>query len=169
MEPTDLSSHAAVVITVSDEVASGDDTDRGGPVAVDLLQRLGLFVEHRVVPDEPSQISASVTEAISRGARVVVASGGTGLGPRDLTSQTISDLLSFEIPGIGEEIRRRGAGHTPVALLSREVAGAVVGEGHLPALVLAIPGSRGGVRDALAVLSELLGYIIDQLDGAGHR
>jgi molybdopterin biosynthesis enzyme MoaB len=99
---------------------------------------------------------------------MVVTCGGTGLGPRDNTTAVVRDLLSFEIPGIAEEIRRRGLQHTPQALVSREVAGAIVRPGRPAVFVLAAPGSRGGVRDALGVVGESLRYIIEQLDGAGH-
>lgn len=157
----------AVVLTVSDEVASGADADRAGPVAAALLADLGCEVISAVVPDEPDAIVAAVRKAIATGARVVLASGGTGIGPRDRTPQAVRGILAFEIPGIAEEIRRRGLAHTPQALISREVAGVVTGD-HPPALVLAVPGSRGGVRDALAVVGDQLGYIADQLDGAGH-
>ncbi|MGC4152327.1 MAG: MogA/MoaB family molybdenum cofactor biosynthesis protein [Propionicimonas sp.] len=158
----------ATAITVSDEVASGADADRGGPVAAGLLGELGCEVTSAAVGDDPSAIVAAIRDAIAGGSRVVLACGGTGIGPRDLTSQAVRELLAFEIPGIAEEIRRRGLAHTPQALVSREVAGVVTGPGHRPALVLAIPGSRGGIRDALAVIGDQLGYIIDQLDGAGH-
>ncbi len=157
----------AAVITVSDEVASGADADRGGPVAFALLGELGWDVVTAVVPDDAGAIVAAVRSAIAGGARVVLASGGTGIGPRDHTPEAIRGMLAFEIPGIAEEIRRRGLAHTPQALVSREVAGVVVGD-RPPALVLAVPGSRGGVRDALGVVGDQLSYIIDQLDGAGH-
>ena len=158
----------AAVITVSDEVASGADADRGGAVAAGLLGELGCEVTSAVVADDPAAILTQVDAAVAAGARVVVACGGTGIGPRDHTPQVVRGLLTFEIPGIAEEIRRRGLAHTPLALVSREVAGVLTGPDHPPVLVLAIPGSRGGVRDALGVVGEQLGYIIEQLDGAGH-
>ena len=158
----------ARVITVSDEVAGGTDADRSGPVALELLAGLGFDTSTTVVPDDPDAIRAAVRDAIGEHARVVLACGGTGIGPRDHTPEAIRGLLSLEIPGIAEEIRRRGIAHTPQALVSRPVAGAVLGQGHPPVLVLAVPGSRGGVRDALDVVGAQLGYIIDQLDGAGH-
>ena len=158
----------AAVITVSDEVASGADTDRGGPVAAGLLRELGCEVTAAVVPDDPPAVTEAIYAAIAGGARVVLACGGTGIGPRDLTPQAVRRMLAFEIPGIAEEIRRRGLAHTPQALISREVAGVVTGTDHPPALVLAVPGSRGGIRDALGVVGDQLAYIVDQLDGAGH-
>ncbi len=159
---------SAAVLVVSNEVASGTDADRGGPVAVGLLHDLGVSAEKVVVPDDPARIRTAITEAIAAGARVVLACGGTGIGPHDHTADVVGELLTFEMPGIAEEIRRRGNGHTPIALVSREIAGIVRPEPGPPVLLLAVPGSRGGIRDALGVVGPMLGYIVDQLDGAGH-
>lgn len=156
-----------LVLTVSDEVASGADTDRGGLLAVELLAEHGLIAHREVVGDAVPAIEAAIQAAVARGVRVVLASGGTGIGPRDLTSGVVARLIGVELPGIGEEIRRRGAAHTPRALISREIAGLILTEGA-PVLLAAIPGSRGGVRDALAVIGALIPYLLDQADGAGH-
>lgn len=158
----------ARVITISDEVIAGSDEDRGGLLAVDLLAQAGALVDRVVVPDRPESIRQAVEDAIADGVRVVLTCGGTGIGPSDHTAEVMADLLSFEIPGIAEEIRRRGAEQTPLALVSRQVAGAIVRPGRPAVFVLASAGSRGGVRDALAVVGGLLGYVIEQLDGAGH-
>jgi molybdopterin biosynthesis enzyme MoaB len=80
----------------------------------------------------------------------------------------ISGLLTFQIPGIAEEIRRRGIAHAAPALVSREIAGAIVPANGPPVFVLCAPGSRGGVRDALEVVGPVLSYVLEQLDGAGH-
>ncbi len=158
----------AAVIVVSDEVASGADSDRGGPVAEAELARYGVPSERTVVPDEPNLLRTAILSAVADGARVVIACGGTGIGPRDRTSDVVRALIDFEIPGIAEEIRRRGAAHTRLALVSREVAGVMHRVDAPAVLLLAVPGSRGGIRDAMGVLGELIGYIIEQLDGAGH-
>ena len=158
----------AVVITVSDEVAAGTDEDRGGRLALDLLLEAGVPAERVVVPDDPVRIRQAVEAAVEDGCRFVLTCGGTGIGPSDYTTAVVAGLLSFEIPGIAEEIRRRGAEQTPLALVSRQVAGAIVRPGRPAVFVLASAGSRGGVRDALAVVGGLLGYVIEQLDGAGH-
>ena len=159
---------SARVITISDEVVAGLDDDRATPVAVELLTDLGLDVTTSLVGDDPDAIRAAITAAVAEGARVVLACGGTGIGPRDHTPEVVRSLLSFEIPGIAEEIRRRGVTHAPQALVSRALAGAMVGRAHAPVLVLAIPGSRGGVRDTVEVVGNQVRYILDQLDGAGH-
>lgn len=158
----------ARVITVSDEVAAGTDDDRGGLLAVDLLTGFGADTARIVVGDEAERITAVVTQAVADGVRVVVTCGGTGIGPRDRTIDAVTGLLTYEIPGIAEEIRRRGLAHSAPSLVSRAVAGVIRRDGSPAAFVLCAPGSRGGVRDALDVVGPLLGYIVAQLDGAGH-
>lgn len=157
----------ATVITVSDEVFSGQDTDRGGPLAVELLAAHDVAASLVVVPDRLEAVRTAVRDAITAGSRIVLTSGGTGIGPRDVTVDAVTPLLAYQVPGLCEEIRRRGATHVPTALVSREVAGVV--EGEVPAFVLTAPGSRGGVRDAVAVAGPLLAHIVAQLDGAGHH
>ncbi|MBK9159868.1 MAG: MogA/MoaB family molybdenum cofactor biosynthesis protein [Propionibacteriaceae bacterium] len=156
----------AAVVTISDEVVSGADEDRAGPIAVSLLGELGIAATLTVVPDDQTAIRAGVWRAIRTGVRVVIASGGTGIGPRDVTVEAVAPLLTYQIPGLGEEIRRRGAVKLPEALVSRAVAGVILGDP--PTFVLAVPGSRGGIRDAIEVVGPMMGYIVDQLDGAGH-
>lgn len=154
------------VVTVSDEIADGRDQNRAGPVAVELLAAHGATATLVVVPDDTTAIAAAVRAAIASGSRVVITSGGTGIGPSDVTVDAVTPLLSYPLPGIVEEIRRRGAAHVASALVSREVAGIVLGEPS--AFVLTAPGSRGGVRDAVDVIGPLLAHIVGQLDGAGH-
>jgi molybdenum cofactor synthesis domain-containing protein len=158
----------ATVITVSDEVASGKDSDRGGPVASELLTELGLDVVGQVVSDDEAQLEGALQDAIASGARFVMTCGGTGIGPRDLTSDVIARHLAFEIPGIAEEIRRRGKEHTAQALVSREIAGVITPDTGPRVLVLCAPGSRGGVRDAIGVVGPMLNHIVEELDGKGH-
>ena len=156
----------AAVITVSDEIASGADVNRAGPLAVALLAAHGATARLLVVRDRAPEIADAVLTAVAEGARAVLTSGGTGIGPTDVTVDAVAPLLSYQVPGIAEEIRRRGAVHAPAALVSREVAGVIVG--NPSAFVLTAPGSRGGVRDAIETVGPLLGHIVAQLDGAGH-
>ena len=154
------------VITVSNEIAAGSDQNRAGPVALELLAGFGARADLVVGPDDVDAVAAAVRAARGRGSRVIVTSGGTGVGPDDVTVDAVAGLLDFQVPGVCEEIRRRGAEHGPSALISREVAGVIRGQPSV--FVLTAPGSRGGVRDALAVLGPLLVHIVAQLDGAGH-
>ncbi len=102
--------------------------------------------------------------AVDAGARAVVTTGGTGLTPTDLTPEVTRPLLDREVPGIAEAIRAYGVGKgVPTAALSRGVAG-VRGQ----ALVVNLPGSRGGVKDGLAVLSPLIVHAVEQIVGSDH-
>lgn len=151
----------AVVITVSDRCARGERDDRSGPLAADALRDAGYDVEVRVVPDGVVEVTQALRTALADGARVLVTTGGTGVGPRDLTPEATAQVLDRELPGISEAVRR--AGGVPTAVLSRGLAGTV---GN--AVVLNAPGSTGGVTDALTVLVPLLPHLLDQIDGGDH-
>ena len=160
--------YLAAVITCSDRAAADIYEDRSGPVLRDGLAALGFEVEPaRIVPDDAAVIAAAIAEAVAAGARVVLTTGGTGISPRDVTVEASRPLLTYELPGIAEAVRAAGAATTPLACLSRGVAG-VIREPGRSAFVFNAPGSRGGARDALAVLEPLLVHIVEQLDGADH-
>lgn len=162
-------SHAAAVITCSDRASDGVYEDRSGPIAADALTGAGFTVADRVVvPDDAEQIRLAIWTAVTQGARVVVTTGGTGVSPRDVTVDVTSELVDYEVPGLMEEVRRRGAEHTPMALLSRGVAGVVSFDDAQRAVVINAPGSTGGVRDTMAVVAPLLAHLVGQLDGGGH-
>ena len=108
----------AAVITCSDRAVSGAYSDRSGPLLRQALDALGFETrDPRVVPDNLVMIRAAIREAVASGARVVLTTGGTGVGPRDVTVEATLDLLACELPGIMEAIRRHGAEKTPRALL----------------------------------------------------
>ena len=155
----------AAVITCSNRSAAGERADESGELLASLLAQAGYLVSPRVVvPDEIGAIRAAVRAAIEAGAQVVVTTGGTGLAPTDVTPEAVRPLLDREVPGIAEALRLAARDRVPTAVLSRGVAGTI---GR--ALVVTLPGSPGGVRDAMAVLTPLLGHITDQLCGSDHR
>lgn len=162
--------HHAVVVTCSDRAASEVYEDRSGSILREALRDLGFMVADAViVPDEKTAIQDAIRTALSAGARVIITTGGTGVGPRDITVEATKDFLSYEIPGLMEEIRRYSVDKEPRALLSRGLAGVIRPDGAAPTLLVNAPGSRGGARDTIAVIGPLLHHIVDQLDGKGHE
>jgi len=155
----------AAVITCSNRSAAGERADESGELLASLLAEAGYLVSPRVVvPDEIGAIRAAVRAAVDAGAQVVVMTGGTGLAPTDVTPEAVRPLLDREVPGIAEALRLAPRDRVPTAVLSRGVAGTI---GR--SLVVTLPGSPGGVRDGMAVLTPLLGHIVDQLCGSDHR
>lgn len=154
----------AEVVVASNRAASGVYADETGPVIVDFLRGLGFVVGEPVVVPDGDPVGEAIRAAAAGGARAVLTTGGTGLTPTDRTPEVTREVLDFEVPGIAEAIRAAGlAKGVPTAALSRGLAG-VVGS----CLVVNLPGSRGGVRDGLAVLEPMLLHAVEQVVGSDH-
>lgn len=152
------------VVTVSDRVSRGEAIDRSGPLAVSLLVEHGITAGSPVVvADDPGAIATQVAAAADEGVDVLVLTGGTGLGPRDVTPDTVLPMLERVLPGVAEAMRASSRDRVPTADLSRGFAGT---RGRT--VVLGLPGSTGGVRDGLAVAGPLLRHAVEVLAGAGH-
>ena len=150
----------AHVITISDGVFHGTRLDKSGPALVELLRESFEVTGPEVVPDEVERITEAIETATTRGAELVVTTGGTGLGPRDVTPQATASLIEYEVPGIGEEMRRAGAASTPMAALSRATAG-VRGK----TLIINVPGNVKGATESLQAVMPILGHAVQLLRG----
>lgn len=158
------SSPRAEVVVASNRAAAGVYEDATGPLIVEFLRELGFAVDAPVVVPDGDPVGAAIADAAAGGARVVLTTGGTGLTPTDRTPEATRALLDREVPGIAEAIRSYGVTQgVPTAALSRGVAG-VVGS----CLVVNLPGSRGGVKDGLAVLRPILVHAVEQVVGSDH-
>jgi molybdenum cofactor synthesis domain-containing protein len=155
----------AGVLTVSDGVSEGTREDASGELLAGLLEEEGYEVERRVVPDEREAIAEAIAE-LAEDAAVVLTTGGTGLGPRDVTPEATADVLERRAPGIAEALRADSLAKTPHALLSRGLAGV-----RGTALVVNLPGSPGGCRDGFEVLRPALKHAVELLAGepTAHR
>ena len=153
------------MLTVSDGVAEGTREDKSGSVLAALLGEEGYDVERRVVPDDRDAIAEAIAE-LAEDAAVVLTTGGTGLGPRDVTPEATAEVLERVAPGIAEALRADSLSKTPHALLSRGLAG-VRGQ----ALIVNLPGSPGGCRDGFEVLRPALKHAVELLAGepTAHR
>ena len=151
----------AAVLTVSDGVTDGTREDASGDAAAALLREAGFDVSsRRVVPDERPEIEAALRELAAANG-LVVTTGGTGFGPRDVTPEATRAVIEREAPGVAELMRASGLAQTPMAALSRGVAGAVGS-----ALILNLPGSPKGVRESLAAVLPVIPHAVELLGGA---
>ena len=152
-------------MTVSDGVFAGEREDRSGEVLGELLGGEGYEVERRVVPDEADAIADAIAE-LAEEVSLVLTTGGTGVGPRDVTPEATLDVIHRDVPGIAEAMRADSIARTPHALLSRGVAGV-----RNRTLVINFPGSPGGCRDGFAVVRPALAHALALLGGeeTAHR
>ena len=153
------------VLTISDSVARDERVDLSGPAVVQRCRELGWEVTSSLkCSDDPGQVRSHLRQlADSRRVDLILTTGGTGLGPRDNTPEATLDVAEKVIPGLAEEMRRKGAEQTPNAVLSRGVA--VV---RNVSLILNLPGSPKGAVESLDTLAQLLPHAIQVLHGARH-
>ena len=154
-------SFSSAVVTVSDGVSRGTRPDASGDSAEELLREGGFdVVDRSVVPDERGEIEARLTALAGGGIRLVVTTGGTGFGQRDVTPEATRAVIDREAPGLAELMRWAGLAKTPMAALSRGVAGS-----RGSTLILNLPGSPRGVRESLAAVLPVVSHALELLAG----
>jgi len=153
------------ILTISDSVSRGEREDRSGPALVERCRELGWQVTSALrCSDDPASVRSQLRTICDSGhADLLLTTGGTGLGPRDNTPETTLDVADRTIPGIAEEIRRKGVEKTPTAVLSRGVA--VI---RHQTLIINLPGSPKGAIESLDVVAHLLPHAVEVLRGANH-
>lgn len=158
--------YRAQVITLSDRASKGEYEDRSGPRVVELLnayfqeKKNILEVEHTIIPDDPHALRVLLERAGQDEVDVVITTGGTGIGPRDITPEVVRPMLDKEIPGVMEAIRLKYGTEKPNALLSRGVAGVMANT-----LVYTLPGSVRAVNEYMEEIQKTLKHLIYMLHG----
>ncbi|MCW5824555.1 MAG: bifunctional molybdenum cofactor biosynthesis protein MoaC/MoaB [Cyanobacteria bacterium TGS_CYA1] len=158
----------AKVIVLSDSLSQGEGEDKSGKTIVEHLLSIGFApanVELQIIADDPDELSFLVTEAIDKKAfDLVVTTGGTGVSPTDLTFTCLQSLIEKPLPGVVEAIRTYGQKRNPLAMLSRQVAGT-----RGKALIVSLPGSNSGVKDAMIAAFPHVLHSLDMLNGQKHK
>lgn len=156
----------AGILTASDRCSRGTAEDLGGPALRRLVTERGWDVTvTAIVPDDAAVIASLLREwCDERGVGVVLTTGGTGLGPRDVTPEATRRVLDKELPGVAELMRREGLAHTRMSVLSRAVVGS---RGR--SLIVNLPGSPRGACQSLESIIDLVEHALAMLAGGGHE
>jgi len=156
--PKGLMAH---VVVCSDSISKGDNQDKSGKVIQKEMMALGLQTSYEIIPDESEEIEKIVKGNTSD---ILIFTGGTGAGPRDVTPDTISPLLDIRLQGVEEQMRRYGQERMPYAMLSRSLAGIRDNK-----VILALPGSAKGVKECIDATFPQLLHVFHVLTGKRHE
>ncbi|MFT4601336.1 MAG: cyclic pyranopterin phosphate synthase [Arenicella sp.] len=155
---------SAAVIVCSDTISAGQKEDKAGKAIIEKLEKFKVAIEdYKVIPDEKEAIQFEFNQAIEKKTKLIIYTGGTGLSARDVTPDSIEDLLDRRIPGIEEAIRSYGQERMPYAMLSRSLVG-VKGD----SLVMCLPGSTKGARESMDAVFPFVMHVFGILKGAAH-
>ena len=150
----------AKVVVCSDTISKGIGEDKAGLAIVSKLEAFGIKAERIIIPDEPEEIKSALNEADTD---MVIFTGGTGVGPRDVTPETIEPMLDLRLKGVEEQMRSYGQERMPYAMLSRSVAGIAKGK-----VVLASPGSTKGAAECMDAIFPHVLHVFKVIEGKRH-
>ena len=157
-------SPSCAVLVCSDSCAAGEREDKSGRIIKELLEASGAAVKHyAIVPDDKERIRQQIQEWVAEDIQFIFTTGGTGLGPRDHTVDAVRSILERDANGIVEAMRSYGQTRTPMAMMSRAIAGSV---GHT--LVVTLPGSSDGARESLEAILPAVFHARKMMKGGGH-
>ena len=152
------------IITMSDSISADKSEDKSGPILVKGFAGSGCKADHqKVLPDGSEELIPTIESWIKDGVELIITTGGTGLGPRDLTLQLVEKKFDSKLPGIEQALHAYGRGKVKTAMLSRLTAGVING-----AIVICLPGSTGAVKDALKVLIPTIFHSFHMMKGEKH-
>jgi molybdenum cofactor biosynthesis protein MoaC len=152
------------VVVCSDSVSAGKKEDKAGKAVISLLEKSTIHTSHySIIPDEKIAIQNTVKKLVDEHFDLILFTGGTGLSPRDITPESIAELIEREIPGIMEVARNYGQQRTPYAMLSRGIAGFI---GNT--LVITLPGSTNGAKESMQALFPYVKHIFKVIEGIRH-
>ena len=152
------------VLVCSDSTANGQREDKSGKLIQQLLEELNANVRHyKVVPDDKQQIQKQIKEWVAEDIHFIFTTGGTGLGPRDNTVSAVKEILERDADGITEAMRNHGQMRTPLAMMSRAVAGSIA-----QTLIVTLPGSSDGARESLEAILPAVFHARKMMKGGGH-
>lgn len=155
---------ACAVLVCSDSTAAGEREDKSGMLIKETLQLLNVtVVDYKIVADDIENIQHQVMKWVNDDIPFVFTTGGTGVGPNDVTTEAIKEIISREVPGIAEAMRGYGQMRTPLAMLSRSVAGTIN-----DTLIISLPGSVAGVRESLEAVLPAIFHAASMIKGEGH-
>lgn len=152
------------VITLSDSISSGQGEDKSGPILVDGFKNAGCSVDYqKVLPDGSEELVSTIQDWVNNDVELIITTGGTGLGPRDLTIETLEKIFDSKLPGVEQALHAYGRGKVTTAMLSRLTAGVFNGS-----IIICLPGSMGAVKDALKVLIPTIFHSFHMMMGEKH-
>jgi molybdopterin adenylyltransferase len=150
------------IITISDKAWRGERADKSGQVIRDSFSAVDCqVVKHEVIPDEADIIAQKLAQWADQGSLdVIITTGGTGLGPRDVTPEATLAIVDKVVPGLAEMMRVQSFSITPFSLLSRAVAGV-----RKKCLIINLPGSPKGVKECLEIILPLIPHAVEVIKG----